>query len=257
MIRRFRQVSDHLYRGSAPSPHDLRILKKLGIKKIVSLDEASGRRINRAAKLLGFKHVMLPINIARKSTLLNFLSHDIPKLFDEDGPTFVHCAQGKDRTGLACAMYRCEAEGWSCGKALKEAKNLGFGLGVDPRIINLYKKIIKKSCGCTDKDLSDVNHAYDIVSNEREYPTWYAGYTTDAWEQGSWSPFEDYRVREFPAAGVDIDWPDQYPSRTNYGLDDSKIVDISNVDIPQSGQWDTSTNGIMGAGPSFVGSGYV
>ena len=39
MIRRFRTViPDVLYRGSAPSPHDIENLKnKLGIKKIVSL----------------------------------------------------------------------------------------------------------------------------------------------------------------------------------------------------------------------------
>jgi hypothetical protein len=156
-------------------------------------------------------------------------------------------------------MYRCEAEGWSCGKAMKEARSLGFGLGVDPRIVKLYNKIVKKSCGCKDKDMHDVSYAYDIVSNEREYPTYYEGYTTDAWEQGSWSPYEDYRVREFPFAEQQIDWPEQYQSREDYGLDD-RTEDSSRdygEGFPQAGGWDTSTNGIMGAGPSLVGSGYI
>lgn len=257
MIRRFRKVSDELYRGSAPSPKDLIILKRLGVKKIVSLDRTSGMRINRAAKLLGFKHIMLPIDIGKKSTLINFLSHDIPKLFDDGGPTFVHCAEGKDRTGLAVAMYRCEEQGWSCGKAIKEAKSLGFGIGVDPRVISLYHKIIKKSCGCKDKDLHDVSYAYDIVSNERDQP--YGDYLLGPNEQQSWSAFEDYRVREFPYAKQQIDWPEQYQSREDYGLNDT--VEDSSRDyghgFPQAGGWDTSTNGIMGAGPSLVGSGYI
>lgn len=257
MIRRFRKVSDELYRGSAPAVKDLRLLKKLGIKKIVSLDEASGMKINRAAKLMGFKHIMLPINIGKRSTLMNFLGHNIPKLFDDGGPTFVHCAEGKDRTGLACAMYRCEAEGWSCGKAIKEARSLGFGLGVDPKVVKLYNKIVKKSCGCKDKDMHDVSYAYDIVSNERDMP--YGNYTLGPNEQQSWSPFEDYRVKEFPYTKQEIDWPEQYQSREDYGLDD-RTEDSSRdygKGFPQAGGWDTSTNGIMGAGPSMVGSGYI
>lgn len=261
MIRRFRNVSDELYRGSAPSIRDLTLLKRMGIKKIVSLDQASGMKINRAAKLLGIKHIMLPIDIGKKSTLINFLSHDIPKLFDEDGPTFVHCAEGKDRTGLACAIYRCEAEGWSCKKAMKEARHLGFGIGVDPNVIKLYNKIIKKSCGCKDKDMHDVSFAYDIVSNQREYPSTYgtSDYTLDDWEQQSWSPYEDYKVREFPYAKQHIDWPEQYQSRQDYQLDDR--TEDSSKDygdgFPQAGGWDTSTNGIMGAGPSMIGSGFI
>lgn len=230
----------------------------MGIKQIVSLDEASGRRIDRAAKLLGIKHVMLPIDINRRATLIKFLKQDIPKLFDDNGPTFVHCREGKDRTGLACAIYRCEEDGWSCGRAIKEAEKLGFGIGVSPKVVKLYKKLIKKACGCKD-DNHDVSYAYDIVSNQREYPSDYRDYTLDGWEQQSWSPYEDYRVREFPAAGVDIEWPDQYPSRINYGLDDSDLDESRDYGdgFPQSGQWDTSTNGIMGAGPSLVGSGYI
>lgn len=258
MIRRLRKVNEHLYRGSAPSVEDVIFLnKKLGIKKIVSLDAAAGKRIDRATKLLGINHVMLPIDINRKTSLINFLNQDISDLFDKGGPTYVHCQEGKDRTGLAVALYRCEEQGWSCEKALKEAKKLGFGVGVNPRVVKLYMKIINKACGCNDKH--DISFAYDIVSNQREYPSDYRDYSLDTWEQGSWSPYEDYRVREFPAAGVDIEWPDQYPSRTNYGLDDSDLDKSRdyNDGFPQSGQWDTSTNGIMGAGPSLVGSGYI
>jgi protein tyrosine/serine phosphatase len=165
MIHRLRKVTDELYRGSAPSPQDIALLKEnLGIKKVVSLDEMTGKRIDRACKLLGIKHVMCPIDIYNvKKDLIKFLSHDLKELFLEGGPTYVHCAEGKDRTGLAVALVQCKYLGKDPEDAIEEAKSLGFGLNVPPKPIHLFEKIIR-SC----KPAKDSNKA-DIVSNEREY----------------------------------------------------------------------------------------
>jgi hypothetical protein len=212
----------------------------------------------------------------------------------DDGPTYVHCIEGKDRTGLACAMFRCLYQGWSCDEAMKEALKLGFGQGVPARAVHLYKDIIESACECSDsnkdKKHKHINHnknykhnkdhnnadadgmldtGYDIVSNQRDYPSDYRDYTLDGWEQQSWSPWEDYRVREFPfASAYPVYFPEQYGSRVAEDMDDSDIGGRNDVDgkdddryhgpaIPQSGTWDTSTDGIMGAGPSLVGSGYI
>jgi hypothetical protein len=250
MIKRFRKVNDELYRGGAPSIKDIIFLKKkLGINKIISLDSKSGKKIDRATSLLKIKHIMLPIEFGDKSSLIKFLKQDINKLYS-DGPVFIHCAQGKDRTGLAIAIYRCEHDSWNCEEALKEAKQLGYGLGVPEKVLNIYNRIIKNICGC--KDTHDTNFAYDIVSNERE-DDHVGGSST----QLSWSPYEDYRVKEFPYSKQEIDWPEQYESRQDFGLEDSIDKNDSNKGIPQSGGWDTSTNGIMGSGPSLIGSGYI
>lgn len=254
MINNFRKINSHLYAGAAPKINDVRWLKNKGITKIVSLDYDAGRKIDRVAKLLGIQHIMLPIDIGKKSSLIIFLHNDITKLFDNNDITYVHCKWGRDRTGLAIALYRCKCENWSCGKAFKEAKKYGFGIGLDPMIIHLYKKIIKQACGCKDEDLS---FAYDIVSNEREYPSSYNDYSLDAWQQGSWSPYEDYRVREFPYAETNSGFPEQYPSRVDYGLDDSDALSHENIEVPQVGQWDQNTQGISGAGPSMIGSGTI
>src|SRR5258708_35241034 len=121
MIPRFRKVQDGVYRGGATSPDDVVFLKhNLGVKKIISLDKEAGDRIHRTCKLLGIKHIMLPIEIEKKSSLLNFLKHDITTLLLKDGPTFTHCAMGKDRTSLAIAIFRCEHDGWSYSDAIKQ-----------------------------------------------------------------------------------------------------------------------------------------
>jgi hypothetical protein len=260
MIYNFRKISNNLYRGSAPSIEDVIILdKKFNIKKIVSLDEDAGKRIDRACRLLDINHVMLPIDVGKKLSLIKFLNQDVVELFDHGGPTYVHCIHGKDRTGLACAMYRCEKQNWSCGEALEEAKSFGFGIGVDPRIIKLYIKLIKNACGCSKNDTNHTEFGYDIVSNQREYPSDYADYTLGNWEQQSWSPYEDYRVKAWPGSTQQIDYPEQYSSREDYGLDDT--TPDSSMDygrgFPQPGGWDTSILGINGTGPSLVGSGYI
>lgn len=252
MINNFRKVNNNLYAGGAPKIEDITWLKDKGITKIVSLDENAGKKIDRATKLLSIKHIMLPIDIGNRSSLIRFLHYNIIKLLDGE-KTYVHCQWGRDRTGLAIAMYRCEHDGWSCGKALKEAKKYGFGIGVDPKVVHLYKKLIAQSCGCKDKDM---NSAYDIVSNEREYPSNYNDYSLDAWQQGSWSPYEDYRVQEFPYAPQYPEYAEQYQSRIDHDLDDSDALNTENIQVPQVGQWNTSTEGIMGA-PSMIGSGTI
>ena len=256
MIQNFHKVSDGIFRGSAPSPKDVAMLKKkYGIKKIVSLDEETGSRISRACKLLGIKHVMLPITVGKKSTLVRFLSQDIPKLFD-DGPTYVHCHWGRDRTGLAVAIYRIEEDGWSCGKALKEAKRFGFGERLDPSVVAMYMKILQNVCGCKEKAAQDVNSAYDIVSNEREEPGIYG--SSDYESQLSFAPYADFRERAFPYSKIDEGFPAQYQSRQDYGLDDSPLNDDETInEIAQVGQYDVNTQGINGAGPSMIGGGFI
>lgn len=259
MIKNFKKVADGLFRGGAPTIEDvIHLHKKFGIKKIISLDFSAGKHIDRACKLLGIKHIIIPIDVYNKSSLLHLLHYDISKLLLKDGPTFIHCMEGKDRTGIAIALFRIKHQGWTCEKALAEAKKFGFGIGVDPNVIKLYKKMMQKFCKYDHNhifDKLDSNDAYDVVSNERDGP---GIYSLDGAEQQSWSPYEDYRIRQFPFTDTGVDWPEQYQTREDYGLDDSIYMDKDESNsMPQSGTYDTSTNGINGAGPSLVGSGYV
>jgi protein tyrosine/serine phosphatase len=41
-------------------------------------------------------------------------------------PVFFHCAQGQDRTGTMCAVYRMEIEGWKNDEAFAEMQHFGF-----------------------------------------------------------------------------------------------------------------------------------
>lgn len=253
MIQRFRKVTDDLYRGSAPSPKDVEWLKdNLGIKKIVSLDELSAHKINRACKLLGIEHVVIPINFENfMESLLDFLKHDLKKLFLQGGPTFVHCAAGKDRTGLAIALVQCKYLGKDPEDAIEEAKTLGFGLGVPPGAVSIFERVIR-SCNKT----KDENNA-DIVSNEREYIGDNRDSFLDEGHQGSFAPYLS-QTRQDPMDPVYNFIVDQSPTRENYESSKSiKEHDPKEEDVvPMVGVYDNDAGG-RGFGPTDNAGGFI
>lgn len=244
MIRRFRPVIPNvLYRGSAPNPQDVMELKeKLGIRKIVSLDKNTGDKIDRVCKMLGIQHVKLYIQNDKRS-LLQFLSHDLKKLFLQGGPTFVHCHEGKDRTGLAVALVQCKFLGVAPEKAIQEAKSLGFGIGIQPKIIQLYEKLIR-AC----KPSNDNNNA-DIVSNERTYVGDNRDSFLDEVHRGDFSAQLDH-TRQNPMDAVYTYTLDQSPTRENYP-DTSLFQYDPNKGgvVPNVGEFDNDA-GQRGFGPS-------
>jgi hypothetical protein len=251
MIHRLRKVTDQLYRGSAPSPKDVQWLQEnLGIKKIVSLDKISGDRINRTTKLLGIKHIMLPIEMPHlRHSLLIFLKHDLKKLLLEGGPTYVHCAEGKDRTGLAIALIQCKYLGKDPEEAIEEAKSLGFGLDVEPGPIHLFEKVIR-SC----KPISDTNNA-DIVSNEREYIGDNRDSYLDEGHQSSFAPYLD-PTKQYPTDTVYRGIDEQSPTRENYHAYKSiKEHDKENDSVPQVGIFNNDAGG-RGFGPTENAGGF-
>lgn len=245
MIHRLRAVvPGKLYRGSAPTPKDVLELKeKLGIKKIVSLDKETGNKIDRACKLLNIEHVKVYIDFQR-ATLIQALHHNLKKLLIDGGPTYVHCHEGKDRTGLIVALFKCKYMGMDNHKALEEAKSLGFGIGMDPGTKRLFEALIL-SCG---KSGHDQNSA-DIVSNEREYKGDNRDGFLDEVHQGDFSAQLDH-TRQNP---MDALWGyqlDQSPTRQNYP--DTPLFEydpqIGGV-VPNVGEFDNDS-GQRGFGPT-------
>lgn len=248
-VERFRQITNGLFAGGAPSPDDVLQLKNnYNIKKIISLDESAGNRISRTCDMLEIKHIMLPLDGTRAS-LLNFFKHDLKKLLLSNGPTFVHCQAGKDRTGFAIALFKCKYMGISPEDAIEEAKSLGFGVGVDPEYINQFEKIIKEC-----KPDKDINNA-DIVSNEREYISDNRSAFLDEVHQGSFAPYLSV-TKQNPMDAVYNYINDQSPIRENYKIkDEIKIENKENNVVPQVGVFNNDAGG-RGFGPVENYSGF-
>jgi protein tyrosine phosphatase (PTP) superfamily phosphohydrolase (DUF442 family) len=126
-IDNFAEVAAGVYRGAQPDAAGFKALRDMGVKTIVNLRSAHDDR--GAATPLGLDVVTIPM-----PTLPDIdppTAKEIRAFFDviNDAarrPVFIHCAQGKDRTGTMCALYRMEVDGWTADRAVAEMRSFGY-----------------------------------------------------------------------------------------------------------------------------------
>jgi len=127
-IPNFHQVDDHVYRGAQPSARDFQSLAHLGVKTVLDLRDGQGhvRGEEKLVKGAGMRYVSLPMNGLDAPTELQ-MAHALEVLLDSgNGPIFVHCRRGADRTGTVVACYRIAHDRWPNQKALDEARSFGM-----------------------------------------------------------------------------------------------------------------------------------
>lgn len=128
-IHNFHQVDSHVYRGGQPADEAWRGLAGLGVKTVIDLrrDGEGGHSIAaeaRAVRAAGMRYVSVPMNGVVAPD-----GHDIAKvlgILNSGEPVFVHCKEGKDRTGTVVACYRIAHDRWQNDQALREAKSYGL-----------------------------------------------------------------------------------------------------------------------------------
>lgn len=157
MIENFAKVTDNLYRGGKISSMDelLELKNKYRINKIISLDKRSGEDIDNATKKLGIIHKIFAIGTGHPSQPISELKKIIPTL-ENNGPTYIHCYHGKDRTGMAIAMYRIY-KGMSFQDAIKEAYKYGMGKGLSDEVALSYYDAVKQYNHENKKSLGNFN----------------------------------------------------------------------------------------------------
>lgn len=255
MIYRFREIIPGLlYRGSAPTPADVLHLKqKYNINKIISLDYDDGKKISKACKILNIDQVMLPIGFDDVySDLFKIFKYNLKNLLLIGGPTFVHCHAGKDRTGLLSALFKCKYMGMDPEEAIEEAESLDFGINLDPKITNLFKKLIR-ACKPDSDNFLEQNSGSNIVSNQREYISDNKSSLLDESRQGSFAPYLT-PTRQYPMDALYPYINDQSPTRENY---QRKVKPATEEDIvPLVGVFDNN-GGVRGFGPTEPVGGFI
>jgi protein-tyrosine phosphatase len=158
---RFYKVTDGLYRGGKPTPEEVSSVLKdvFDINKIISLDQECGNSIDDVCKKLNIEHITLDLGSGDGPNVDQLISL-IPTLLN-NGPTYIHCRHGKDRTGMTVAMFRIY-NGWDVEKALNEAKNIGMGTDLDPQTAESYYQAVRNYAN------QDNNNGSDIVEITRE-----------------------------------------------------------------------------------------
>lgn len=163
-MKRFQEVTPGILRGGFPTPEEVRVLKNIwGVNRIISLDLEAGEKIDPICDQLNIEHLILPIEFdADMHQVVNFLDKNIVSLLTDRQPTYIHCIHGRDRTGLAIALYRIKVDKWPVKRALDEAYSLDFGKGLSAEDLKFFLSIINQ------KNVNlDLNQA-DAVSQVRD-----------------------------------------------------------------------------------------
>ncbi|HWL95533.1 MAG TPA: tyrosine-protein phosphatase [Phycisphaerae bacterium] len=119
-----------LYRSAQPKRGEIRHLaKEHHIKTIVIAREGTSRNVpdeRETAEASGVQVVNIPIEsrqpVPDEQIAAFFKTVDDPA----NQPVLVHCSAGRHRTGLLCALYRIERQGWSVERAMEEMLSFGF-----------------------------------------------------------------------------------------------------------------------------------
>ena len=135
-IDNFAKVDNYYYRGAQPGLDDYFSLAYLGVKTIINLRENYGSGLEKQkflANSLGMNYINIPMNPAvppdnkQISYFFNIISNQ------NNLPVYVHCAQGRDRTGIMTALYRVNKYGWNFDQAYIEMKQRGYHSIIFPR----------------------------------------------------------------------------------------------------------------------------
>jgi hypothetical protein len=122
-VENFAKVSPALWRGAQPSAAGFRSLAAAGAKTVVSLRARGDDFDLLAGTNLKYVRIQTSAWNPEEAPLALFI-----KIMEnpDNWPVFVHCAQGRDRTGYAVALYRIAVENWSVDDALHEMFDFRF-----------------------------------------------------------------------------------------------------------------------------------
>jgi len=117
-------LSSEIYRGGQPTNYGFATLWMMGIKTVLALRVLDTEK--DLAKSFGITYIPLPMSTFTKVDK-GILYEALKIMRDESNwPIFVHCKHGADRTGVVCAAFRMEYDGWGAQEAEQEMQDFGF-----------------------------------------------------------------------------------------------------------------------------------
>jgi protein tyrosine phosphatase (PTP) superfamily phosphohydrolase (DUF442 family) len=130
-IRRFAEVDPGLFRGGQPDADGFDALKGLGVRTVLNF-RGEDQDTSLAPPEIGVVQLQAHINRPIDSEIERFFEI---ALDPGKRPLFMHCAEGRERTGFYAALWRIEVDGWTNARALDEMRAFGFRDSDHPEVI--------------------------------------------------------------------------------------------------------------------------
>lgn len=146
-VENFAKLTDALWRGAQPTAEGFKELEAMGVKTIVSFrHDYDDLALMKGTKL---QYLRIPSRAwhPTRAHLATFL-----KVMEDSAnwPVYIHCAQGRDRTGYNAAAYRMVVQSWQAEMAIREMQvfhfnaiwmgNPGFLRKLDPNAMKVRVK---------------------------------------------------------------------------------------------------------------------
>lgn len=127
-IANFYKVGPQLYRGARPGEEGLLMLKSMGVRTVLNLenDKSYSAEEARIAKTLGMNYISIPMSGFWRPKDNQVLMALTVIGSPVNWPVFVHCKRGANQTGVVVGLYRVFTEKWSTAEAWTEMHRLGF-----------------------------------------------------------------------------------------------------------------------------------
>jgi len=160
-IRNFGKMDDRFYRGAQPDESDYKVLKALGVKTVIDLQDRPTSYEKRDVEALGMRYVNIPMSDSsypKEGTIAAFM-----KVVNDPmtGRFFAHCAGGRHRTGVVGAVYRFNVNHWNYDQVYAEMKDYDFytrfGHGDLKTFVEDYAKRMPSSATSTAAAASSQN----------------------------------------------------------------------------------------------------
>ncbi len=140
--KNFHIVSPGFWRSAQPSSRSIHRMKKYGLKTIVNLRQSkrTDRKERNLARELGLNYYHFPLDARREQDpeilqqILNVVEDPARQ------PVLVHCAQGKDRTGLLAALYKLRNTDLPVEEIRREMLMYGYDEEEFPKLLEVLKK---------------------------------------------------------------------------------------------------------------------
>lgn len=126
-IYNFGQVSPTYYRGAEPGRADFAAMAGLGIRTVIDLQKDGSAEEAAGVERAGMKYLQIPMTTHVVPTPAQVAQFLAVVSDPANQPVYVHCREGRHRTGVMTAIYRM-SNGWTADQAFKEMKSYRFGV---------------------------------------------------------------------------------------------------------------------------------
>lgn len=154
-LRNFGRVTKGLYRGGLPTAEGLKRLKSMGVTLVIDLHDSGIESEKKNVTQLGMNFLGIPWSTKHKGLpSMNQIRAFLEAIRKESkrGKVYVHCRQGRDRTGTMLALFRMMDQNWSLDRVFKEMKAYGYRDSRFPYLTKFVKSAAEQISGARSKE---------------------------------------------------------------------------------------------------------